>query len=262
MIIAKGNEINDLLTDFKTENKSLLREKRRLTDQYSSDIQDSDSLNTSLNYSDYESKILNVDYQLRDKAKKYINDHLTSIASLVLIQDYLLDENDSEQTRKYLSEITGNITQSELYKKLVNVNNRLLLTETGAKAPDFMVLNTNGDSIRLSSYRGKYFLLTFAASWCDICEKDNEDLASLYKEISREKLEMLTVSLDEDTAAWKTMVEKKKLIWDQVIDTNGWSSDMVVRYNITKIPSNILIDKEGIIVGRNMSTDNIKEIIN
>ncbi|MDR1371408.1 MAG: AhpC/TSA family protein [Dysgonamonadaceae bacterium] len=261
LIIAGGSEVNDLLANFKTENKSLLKEKRKLTDQYSSDIEESDSLDTKLNYSDYESKILNVDHQLRDKAEKFISDHPASIASLVLIQDYLMDENDPKQTQTYLSKITGDITQNELYKKLVRVNDKLLLTEPGAKAPDFMVLGTSKDSIQLDSYSGKYFLLTFAASWCETCDKDNEDLVALHKEINKDKLEMLTISLDQDSAAWRSVVKDKKMVWEQVVDTDGWSSDMVSLYNITKIPSNILINRESIIVGRNLSTDSIKKVV-
>jgi len=264
LIIARGNEVNDLLADFKEENKSLLKEKRNLTDQFSSDISDieeNDSLDIKINHSDYESKILNINHQLKDKAEKFISVNPTSIASVVLIQDYLMEENNPKQTRDYLSKITGDIVQNELYQKLVKVNDRLLLTEPGETAPDFMVLNTDGDSIRLDSYSGKYFLLTFAASWCEICDQDNEKLASLHKEIKRDQLEMLTISLDEDSAAWRTVVKDKKLVWNQVVDTDGWSSDMVSLYNITEIPSNILIDKESIIVGRNLPTDSIKKVV-
>ncbi len=261
LIIARGNEINNLLADFKTENKSLLKEKRKLTDQYSSDIEKGDSLDTELNYSDYESKILNVDHQLKSNAEKFISDHPISIASVVLIQDFLMDGNNPKEVRNYLSKITGEVTENGLYKKLVKVNNRLLLTEVGEKAPDFMVMDIDGDSILLSSYNGKYFLLTFAASWCETCDKDNEDLALLHKEISRDKLEMLTISLDEDSIAWRNIVKNEKLVWNHVVDTDGWGSDMVSLYNITEIPSNILIDKESTIVGRNLSTDSIKKIV-
>ncbi len=261
LITARGNEVNNHLADFKEENKSLLTEKRKLTDQYSSDIEKSDSLDTNLNHSDYESKILNVDSQLKDKAEKFINDHPASIASVVLIQDYLMDGKNPKQTQDCLSKITGDIIQNDLYKKLVKVNDKFMLIEPGSKAPDFMVLNTNRDSIRLSSYNGKYFLLTFAASWCETCEKNNEELVSLHKATSRDLLELLTISLDADSTAWRSVVKDKKLVWNQVVDTDGWSSDIVSLYNITEIPSNILINKESVIVGRNLSTDSIKKII-
>ncbi len=261
LIIARGGKVNDLLASFKTENKSLLKERRNLTDQFSTDIEKSDSLDAGLNHSDYESKILNLDHQLRDKAEKFVNDHPSSIASLVLIQDFLMNENDPKQTQDYLSKITGEVIKSELYKKLVGMNDKLLLTEPGAKAPDFNVLSLTGQTVGLSSYAGKYFLLTFAASWCETCEKENEDLVMLHKEISPDKLEILTISLDADTTVWKNVVREKKLAWKQVVDTNGWGSDMVSRYNITEIPTNILIDKQSVIVGRNLSTDSIKKVI-
>ena len=262
LIIARGNDVNDLLADFKEENKSLLKEKRKLTDQQSSDIEENDSLDAKMNHSeDYESKILNINHQLKAKARKFIDTNPASIASVVLIQDYLMEENNPKQTQDYLSKITGDVVQSNLYQKLVRVNDKLLLTEPGENAPDFMVLDADGDSIRLESYSGKYFLLTFAASWCETCEKDNEELASLHKEMKQDQFEMLTISLDEDSAAWRTVVKDKKLVWNQVVDTDGWSSDMVSLYNITEIPSNILINKESIIVGRNLPTDSIKKVV-
>ena len=261
LIIARGNSTNDLLADFREENKSLLKEKRNLMDKNSSDVEENDSLDTKNNHSDYESKILNIDHQLRAKAEKFIDANLSSIASVVLIQDYLIEGNNPKQTRNYLSKITGEVVQNELYQKLVRVNDKLLLTEPGETAPNFMVLDTNGDSIRLESYHGKYFLLTFAASWCETCEKENEELALLHKELKRDQLEMLTISLDEDSAAWRNIVKDKKLVWNQVVDTDGWSSNMVSLYNITEIPSNILINKESIIVGRNLPTDSIKKVV-
>ena len=261
LIVARGNSVSDLLADFKEENKSLLKERRDLMDKNSSDVEENDSLDTKNNRSDYESKILNIDQQLKAKAGKFVDANPSSIASVVLIQDYLMDENNPKQTQNYLLKITDELVQNELYQKLVRVNDRFLLTEPGEKAPDFLVLDTDGDSIRLESYTGKYFLLTFAASWCETCEKDNDELALLHKEVKRDQLEMLTISLDEDSAAWRNVVKDKKLVWNQVVDTDGWSSDMVSLYNITEIPSNILIDKESIIVGRNLPTDSIKKVV-
>jgi peroxiredoxin len=124
-----------------------------------------------------------------------------------------------------------------------------------------MVLDINNDTVRLDSYRNKYFLLTFAASWCEPCDKDSEDLALLYKQSDRKRFEILTVSLDQDTSAWKKVVKEKKLAWSQVVDPGGWNSDIVSLYNITEIPSSILIDKESIIVGKNLPTDSIKNLL-
>jgi peroxiredoxin len=172
-----------------------------------------------------------------------------------------MDGNDPELVQTYLSKMEDKAIQDTLYRKLVRVNDKFRQTLPGAKAPDFTVLDANNDTIRLSSYRGKYFLLTFAASWCETCDKDNEELASLHKESDRKQLEILTISLDEDSTAWSRVVKEKKLVWSQVVDTDGWGSDMISLYNITEIPSNVLINKESMIVGRNLSTDSIKKVI-
>ncbi len=261
LIMAKGGRINNLLAEFKSKNKALLKEKRDLSDNQSSNMEISDSVAVSGNQSVYKSKISNIDHQLREKAEEFIVDHPTSIASLVLIQDYLMDVAHPELIQKYLSKITGEATQNPLYQKLVQVNKQIQQTVVGAKAPDFSVLDIHNDTIRLSSYKGSYFLLTFSASWCEMCDKDNEELSDLRKKINKEKLGMLTISLDEDSAAWTNIVKEKQLPWNQVVDTHGWGSEMVALYNITEIPTNLLVDKEGVIVGRHLSTDSIIGII-
>lgn len=260
LIVAKGGDINDLLADFRVKNKTLLMEKRKLMDQYSSDIANIDSLETN-GYTDYESKILNIDLQLKNMVEKFIEENPSSIASLVLVQDYLMDVKSQELFQTCLAKISGVATQNPLYEKLMKVSKKLDLTALGAKAPDFMLHDIKNDTIRLNSFKGKYFLLTFAASWCEPCNKNNEDLVSLYKDLNQKQFTMLTVSLDEDSAAWKNVVKDKKMLWYQVIDTNGWGSNMVSKYNVTEIPSNLLIDKESIIVGKNLPADSIKKII-
>ncbi len=261
MIVAKGGEVNDLLSEFRLQNKSLLTEKRDLTDLHSSYIHQKDSINSSTRQLEFESKISNVDHQLRKKVEEFISENPSSIASLVLFQDYLLDMSNPDVIKENLQKLSGEALRNPMYDRLVEINQRLSQTLPGGVSPDFKVLDIDGDTIKLSSYKGKYFVLNFAASWCEMCEQENLELVGLYKDTDRQKLEILTISLDGDSAAWMDVVKSQKLNWRQVVDTHGWSSEMVKLYNVTEIPFNILIDKESIIVGRNLSADSIRTII-
>src|SRR5262245_27801585 len=68
---------------------------------------------------------------------------------------------------------------------------------------DFTVADLKGDSIKLSSLKGKVFLLDFWASWCGPCRYSNKNLVKLYSKYKEKGLEILSVSLDEERTDWK-----------------------------------------------------------
>ena len=261
LILAYGGEVNDLLTDFKQKNADLLKEKRELSDNYSTTM-DTDSLNPEFDQTIYHSRISTINSQLKDQTEIFIAQFPSSVASLILIRDFLMDTASPQSVSEYLSKITGEATLDPLYNKLVNINSQILLTVPGAPAPDFAITDIKNDTIRLDLFKGKYFLLSFAASWCDMCNKNYDEWVDLRKSVSKNKLEMLTVSLDGDSTAWTNIAKEKDFTWYQVIDSLEWNSNMVSLYNIMEIPSNVLIDKESNIIGKNLPNDSIMKIVN
>lgn len=115
----------------------------------------------------------------------------------------------------------------------------------GYKAPDVALPTASGDTIRLSSLKGKVVLLDFWASWCGPCRVSNKGLVKLYPKYKEKGFEILGVSLDEDSKDWQKAVEKDKIKWLQVIDKGGWESNTVNQWRISAIPTSYLIDKEG-----------------
>ncbi len=260
-IKIKGNEVNDRLTEFKILNKNLLKERTDLF--YKKEIGNrKDTLSGEFKELNYISKISNINHQLKDKANQFIKANPSSMASVILMKDYLMDTDSPEKMKELLSLITGEEARnSDMYKKMYSLFEKLNKTSVGQKAPEFRVSDLHNDSLNLSSFEGKYLLLTFAASWCDVCETDNKELVSIYKEFNKEGLEILTISLDENKTSWISVAKKNGIVWHQVVDVHGWGSKMVDLYNVDHVPSNYLIDKNGIIVAKNEYGDNLKEII-
>ena len=245
LIEVRGNEINDLLTEFKVQNRDVIKERCDLRDAKNPD-------NTA--------QINTIDQLLREKAEEFIGKHTTSFASLVLIQDYLVD-NNQEKIDQYLSLIEGEVKNGNLYKKLSSITEKYNRTMIGNPAPDFSLITTKNDTIALETFKDKYLLLTFEASWCPVCKGDYEVLVKTRKKFPKKKLEMLTIALDKNKEDWEKIVQEEKIDWYQVIDDNGLASEMLSRYNVSTIPNNFLIDEEGIIFAKDISIDSINVLL-
>ena len=247
LIEVRGSEINNLLTEFKFQNKDIIKERCDLKDAKNPD--NSARINT-------------IDQLLREKAEGFIKKHPFSLASLVLIQDYLVDNNQGK-VDQYLSLIEGEVRNDSLYKRLSMITEKYNRTIVGNPAPDFSLITTKDDTISLETFKDKYLLLTFEASWCPVCKDDYKALVEIRKKYpkKRYKLEMLTIALDKDVEDWEKVVKDEKLDWYQVIDNNGLASEMLSLYNVSTISNNFLIDKEGIILAKDISTDSIKTLL-
>ena len=126
---------------------------------------------------------------------------------------------------------------------------------------DFKIASIKGDSIRLSSLKGKVLLLDFWASWCAPCRFTNRQLVKLYNKYKDKGLEILSVSLDEKSSDWKKAVTKDKMVWMQGIDAGGWDAGSAIKWQIDALPSSFLVNKEGNVVAINLEKDELEEKI-
>jgi len=259
LISIKGNDINEKLTSFKTSNKTLLQEKADLFRLQQES--EKDTLLDNANELSYAVKITNIEYQLAEKAEEFIKNNPSSTASLTLIRDYLVDPENSNKMEEHLSLIQTPATESHLYNYLNALLEKIKRTAVGSPAPDFQITDIKGDTLSLSNFQDKYLLLTFAASWCDVCRKDNKSLVNAYTKFKNKGLQMFTVSFDEEKEDWKQAAKEDKITWLQAIDTQGWGAKMLITYNISSIPSNFLIDKEGVIIDRNLFGEALEEAL-
>jgi peroxiredoxin len=115
----------------------------------------------------------------------------------------------------------------------------------GYDAPDIALPSVNGDTIRLSSLKGKVVLLDFWASWCGPCRSSNKELVKLYPKYKAKGFEIFSVSIDDDKNKWANAIKKDKINWLQVNDAGGWDAKTAVKWNINAIPTSFLIDKKG-----------------
>ena len=118
----------------------------------------------------------------------------------------------------------------------------------GKPAPDFTLPDQNGTPVSLSSFKGKYVLVDFWASWCKPCRIENPNIVAAYNKFKDKNFTILGVSLDEDKDAWLQAIKNDKLTWPHVSDLKQWDSMVIPLYQFNGIPYNVLLDPQGNVI--------------
>jgi thiol-disulfide isomerase/thioredoxin len=144
---------------------------------------------------------------------------------------------------------------------ITSSNAQVVGVEVGDIAPEIDLPDTKGNNVALTSFRGELVLIDFWASWCGPCIKEQPTLLKLYNAYP-EKLSIYSISMDTKKPLWTAAIAKGKLPWTQVSDLKYWNSPVVGDYMLQSVPLNFLIDKNGIILAKNIHGKALEDLVN
>lgn len=172
-------------------------------------------------------------------------------------------KNNPEATAADFNKFSAAIRKTELGRTIGGMIEGFTRTQVGATAVDFTQNDVNGKPVKLSDFKGKYVLLDFWASWCMPCRTESPVLVKAYNNFKDKNFTILSVSLDQpgQKEAWLKAIEKDGMQWTNVSDLKFWKNEAAVKYGITTIPANFLLDPSGKIIAKSLKGDQIEKIL-
>ena len=131
----------------------------------------------------------------------------------------------------------------------------------GQPAAEIALPSATGDTLRLSSLKGKVVLLDFWASWCGPCRVANKGLAKIYSKYKEKGFEIYSVSLDDEKDNWLKAIKKDKITWLQVIDRGGWETPTARMWSVEALPTSYLIDKGGRLIAMDLEGKDLEKAL-
>jgi thiol-disulfide isomerase/thioredoxin len=190
--------------------------------------------------------------------KDFVKANPSSYVSAFEVNSNFSYNPDAAGLDSMYSGFDSTIRSSYYGKKIKELLASAQLTAIGKPAPDFSLTSTDGKPVSLSSFKGKYVLVDFWASWCGPCRAENPAVVKAYKKYHPKGFAILGVSLDEQKEDWEKAIKKDGMAWTQVSDLKGWQSSAARLYGVQGIPMNFLLDKDGKIIGKGLRGEDLE----
>ena len=136
----------------------------------------------------------------------------------------------------------------------------------GKTVPELVMPDPSGKEVSISSFKGKYLLIDFWASWCGPCRMENPNVVKAYNEFKGKNFTILGVSLDKDKSSWKKAIIQDHLSWTHMSDLKYWNSQAVETFGFQGIPFNVLVDPSGKVIAESLRGEELdaklKQVLN
>jgi peroxiredoxin len=261
LLTVKGSAIN--------ADDKLLKERMKTITQW----EDANSKIYEQAYKDKNTKVMdsldNVDYEILAAKRKvtaaFVKDYPKSMRAAMAILENFSYYAEASDVEPLYNDLDSKIKNSPKGKEIKNMIDTYAKVAIGKPAPDITQFTPDSAQLSLSSLKGKYVLIDFWASWCGPCRRENPNVVKAFNQFKDKGFTIFGVSYDTKKDRWIKAIADDHLDWNQVSDLQGWQNSTSNQYGIKAIPSNVLVDKNGVIVAKNVFgeklTGKLKELL-
>ncbi|SHL22114.1 Peroxiredoxin [Chitinophaga jiangningensis] len=202
---------------------------------------------------------------VQDSIKKaFIQSHPDYYVSLFTFSRMLGSRvNDIAQAKADFARFTPALKKSDLGQRIMTLIGQSARINVGQQAPRFSAPDKDGNELSLASFKGKYLLLDFWASWCGPCRHENPTVLKAYERFKDKNFDILAVSLDRPNGkeAWLKAIKDDGLPWHHIAELAGFAGSIPKMYMVNAIPTNFLIDPTGKIIAMNLRGEALEQAL-
>jgi thiol-disulfide isomerase/thioredoxin len=197
-----------------------------------------------------------VDYDvLREKRlaiTEFVKVNPSSLRAAMAVRDNYSYYAEAIELEPVYDLFTPEIKRSKIGEAIQKMITVYRTVAVGKTAPEFVQITPEGKEMPLTATRGKYVLVDFWASWCGPCRRENPNIVNIYNRYKDRDFTVFGVSYDSKKDRWEKAIKDDSLTWAHVSDLKGWKNGTSELYGIKAIPSNLILDKDGVIIAKNL----------
>lgn len=240
------NKVNDIMKNFQAE-----------VQQLEVAFQDASTNQDQAKVDSLRQVYVEMEQEKNEQVKAAINEMDNSLAALYAV-NFLDPEKEFPFFDELASKYGKSMPNSKYAQEFVSRVDNMRTLSVGQMAPEIALPTPEGDTVKLSSLRGKYVLIDFWAAWCRPCRMENPNVVRMYNKYNDKGFEVFGVSLDRKKEDWVAAIAQDGLTWTQVSDLAYFNSEAARIYNIQAIPATYLVGPDGKIVAKNLRGESLE----
>lgn len=256
--VITGSSLNDLYAQFNNVMDEFDNETEKIYSHYKDASEQLDETLMKKYEEEYDA--------VSEKQQEYFMSFIKNNPDNV-VAHYVLYRNNYMFELDELKDFVKNVDTKTKSYFLDKINDKIEVLQRvaiGNKYVDFTMADVDGNMVSLSELVGKskLLLVDFWASWCGPCRAENPHVVETYNKYHEQGFDVLGVSLDQNKESWIKAIEDDNLTWKHLSDLQGWNNEASKLYGVNSIPSNVLLDSNGIIVAKNLRGEDLVDKVN